>query len=254
VTDGGLVFIAATNDSRFRAFDKDTGEEIWTARLPASGHATPMTYQGRTTGRQFVVIAAGGGNKYNTTYAAKLVAFALPRSGDTVEVTTVVAPRRVTIARAQAGYAGKEETLPAAVKVQPIPFSHRVHIGAAGVKCRDCHSGALTAEKAGMPTGKICLACHNSIGAGAPGIAKLRSVSTSGQDISWVKVYDLPDFVVFSHKTHGAAQVLCADCHGPVDQRDVLAKEMSTSMTACMNCHVQRHARVDCSACHTLGQ
>jgi c(7)-type cytochrome triheme protein len=158
------------------------------------------------------------------------------------------------LARAQVGYAGKEETLPATVKAQPIPFSHRVHMGAASLKCRDCHSGAQTAEKAGMPTGKTCMACHNSIGAGTPAIAKLRSLSAPGQDIPWVKVYDLPDFVVFSHQTHGAARVLCADCHGPVAQRDVLAKEMSTSMTACMNCHVQRHARVDCSACHALGQ
>ena len=78
VTAGGLVFIAATNDSRFRAFDKDTGKELWVTRLPASGHATPMTFRGKRTGRQFVVIAAGGGNKYNKTFSDTLVAFALP--------------------------------------------------------------------------------------------------------------------------------------------------------------------------------
>jgi quinoprotein glucose dehydrogenase len=78
VTAGGLLFIAATNDSRFRAFDKDTGAGLWEARLPASGHATPMTFQGKKTGKQFVVIAAGGGNKYNKTYSDALVAFTLP--------------------------------------------------------------------------------------------------------------------------------------------------------------------------------
>ncbi|MDA2923984.1 PQQ-binding-like beta-propeller repeat protein, partial [Acidobacteria bacterium AH-259-L09] len=78
VTAGGLVFIAATNDSRFRAFDKDTGEELWVTRLPASGHATPMTFLGPKTGKQFVVVAAGGGNKYNRVYKDALVAFALP--------------------------------------------------------------------------------------------------------------------------------------------------------------------------------
>lgn len=78
VTAGGLVFIGATNDSRFRAFDKDTGKELWVEKLPASAHATPMTFLGRTTGRQFVVIAAGGGNKYNNTYSDSLIAFALP--------------------------------------------------------------------------------------------------------------------------------------------------------------------------------
>jgi quinoprotein glucose dehydrogenase len=78
VTGGGLVFIAATNDSRFRAFDRDTGEELWVTQLPASGHATPITYKGKRTGKQFVVIAAGGGNKYNKIFGDSVVAFALP--------------------------------------------------------------------------------------------------------------------------------------------------------------------------------
>jgi quinoprotein glucose dehydrogenase len=78
VTAGGLVFIGATNDKRFRAFDKDTGKEVWTTKLPASAHATPMTFLGKKTGKQFVVIAAGGGNKYNEDYSDALVAFSLP--------------------------------------------------------------------------------------------------------------------------------------------------------------------------------
>ena len=78
VTAGGLVFIAATNDSRFRAFDKDSGKELWVTKLPASGFAVPATYMGRKTGKQFVVIAAGGGNKYDKVFTGKLVAFCLP--------------------------------------------------------------------------------------------------------------------------------------------------------------------------------
>ena len=78
VTAGGLVFIGATNDRRFRAFDKDTGKELWATPLPASAHATPMAFLGRKTKKQFVVIAAGGGNKYNNDYSDALVAFSLP--------------------------------------------------------------------------------------------------------------------------------------------------------------------------------
>jgi quinoprotein glucose dehydrogenase len=78
VTAGGLVFIGATNDGKFRAFDKDTGQELWMARLPASGMATPMTYLGGKTRKQFVVIAAGGGNKYESKFSGKVVAFSLP--------------------------------------------------------------------------------------------------------------------------------------------------------------------------------
>ena len=76
VTAGGLVFIAATNDERFRAFDKDTGELVWEYRLPASAHATPMTYM--IAGTQFIALAVGGGNKYNPdSFMAKLIAFRL---------------------------------------------------------------------------------------------------------------------------------------------------------------------------------
>jgi glucose dehydrogenase len=80
VTAGGLVFIGATNDGRFRAFDKDTGKLLWETRLPASAHATPATYLGRKTKKQFVVVAAGGGNKYDENVTDALVAFALPEA------------------------------------------------------------------------------------------------------------------------------------------------------------------------------
>lgn len=77
IVTNGLIFIGATNDARFRAFDKETGKELWVTRLPASAHATPMTFTGRS-GKQYVVIASGGGNKYNNEYSDALIAFALP--------------------------------------------------------------------------------------------------------------------------------------------------------------------------------
>jgi membrane-bound PQQ-dependent dehydrogenase (glucose/quinate/shikimate family) len=79
VTAGGLVFIGGANDGRFRAFDAKTGKELWVAKLDASGHATPISFQGKKSGRQFVVIAAGGGGYFSKTYADAVVAFALPK-------------------------------------------------------------------------------------------------------------------------------------------------------------------------------
>lgn len=76
VTAGGLVFIAATQDEKIRAFDKLTGALLWEAPLPAAGYATPSTYAIR--GRQYVVVAAGGG-KLGTKSGDAYVAFALPR-------------------------------------------------------------------------------------------------------------------------------------------------------------------------------
>jgi quinoprotein glucose dehydrogenase len=226
VTAGGLVFIAATNDSKFRAFDKDTGEELWVTRLPASGHATPMTYQGRS-GRQFVVIAAGGGNKYNTKFDAKLVAFALPREGDGNVISAVRPPMR-------ADYKGAEEKLPVTVAPQPVSFSHKAH---AATRCVTCHTTALKAAKATIPELRQCRTCHTE---------------RSAEPVQWVRVYEVPGFVFFRHDVH--ASVGCAECHGPVQTRDVLAKEVSTSMTACVNCHAQRRASTACNVCHELGQ
>jgi quinoprotein glucose dehydrogenase len=76
VTAGGLVFIAATQDAKFRAFDKATGKLLWEVALPAAGYATPSTFM--VGGRQYVVIAAGGG-KLGTPPGDAYVAYALPR-------------------------------------------------------------------------------------------------------------------------------------------------------------------------------
>lgn len=80
-TAGGVVFIAATMDRTFRAFDAETGELLWSALLPTSGHATPMTYRVRPEGRQYVVIAAGGHAPLGSPSDDAIVAYALPEDG-----------------------------------------------------------------------------------------------------------------------------------------------------------------------------
>lgn len=78
-TAGGLVFVGATDDGRFRAFDARSGREVWTVTLPGAAEATPMTYEG-ADGRQYVVIAATGGGFFgNPVTGDELLAFALPR-------------------------------------------------------------------------------------------------------------------------------------------------------------------------------
>jgi glucose dehydrogenase len=92
VTAGGLVFIAMTSDSKFRAFDAHTGKELWVTKLEASGTTVPMTYMG-TDGKQYVVVAAGGTNRFGMIAGTAghnpdtLAAFALsdkPKSAPTV--------------------------------------------------------------------------------------------------------------------------------------------------------------------------
>jgi quinoprotein glucose dehydrogenase len=76
VTAGGIVFTAAAMDGFFRAFDSETGKEIWKYQLPAGGQATPMTYS--LGGKQYVVIAAGGHGKLGTKQGDYVIAFTLP--------------------------------------------------------------------------------------------------------------------------------------------------------------------------------
>jgi len=87
VTAGGLLLIGATDfDKKFRAFDKSTGELLWEATLPFSGNATPATYE--VNGRQFVVIAAGGGKDPKSKSGGVYVAFALPRDSPTTKASS----------------------------------------------------------------------------------------------------------------------------------------------------------------------
>ncbi len=77
-TASGLTFIGATQDATFRAFDTNTGKLLWQSRLPAGGQANPMTYISPKSGRQFVLIAAGGHALSRSPLGDSVVAYALP--------------------------------------------------------------------------------------------------------------------------------------------------------------------------------
>ena len=151
------------------------------------------------------------------------------------------------------GYQGIAEQLPRAVDPQPIPFSHKQH-AAAGLSCGDCHRGADKRERAGLPNSEQCMLCHQTIKTDSPAVGKLARLHQERKPLNWVRIYRVPDFVFFSHKNHTAAGTGCASCHGPVDQRDRLAKEVSTSMIMCMGCHKQKNVSRNCHLCHELGQ
>ncbi|PYV37031.1 MAG: hypothetical protein DMG06_29120 [Acidobacteria bacterium] len=158
----------------------------------------------------------------------------------------------VSLAQKPVVYKGKKEKLPLAVAPQPIAFSHKKH-AAVGLACLQCHAGATGKTQAGLPNTEQCMVCHDAMMADRPEVKKLAEAHRRGEKVKWVRVYRVPDFVFFSHASHLKAGEQCASCHGPVDQRDVLAKEISTSMTHCMNCHAARKASNDCSLCHQLG-
>ena len=73
---GGVIFVGATADEKFRAFDTETGETLWEYQLPYGGYATPSIYE--IEGKQYVVICAAGGRKVGTPSGDAIIAFALP--------------------------------------------------------------------------------------------------------------------------------------------------------------------------------
>ena len=150
-------------------------------------------------------------------------------------------------------YKGKQEKLPIKVAPQPISFNHKKH-AFAGISCLDCHSGAAEKERAGLPNTERCMLCHMAIATEHAEVTHLAQLHARGKQVSWIRVYRVPDFVFFSHGNHTRAGEHCASCHGPVQEREVLAKEVSTSMIACMNCHAARQVSTECHLCHDLGQ
>jgi glucose dehydrogenase len=252
-TAGGLVFIAGTNDHRFRAFDARTGQELWVTQLESNGHATPMTYLGKKTKKQFVVIAVGPGGYFNAaaTGVPVLAAYALSPGGKPVlaGAKPPAPPRSIS---ATPGREPQTLSEPAHAVTQPIPFSHRRHTRM-GLKCAACHQPAGPGDKMQIPGVEKCMSCHRSILSGSPSIQKLAQLEKTGQPLTWTRVYQLPGFVFFGHQKHLDAKVDCAVCHGPVKDRDSLWQEKDISMLACVDCHKLRKATLTCDQCHNIG-
>ena len=251
-TAGGLVFIGGTVDHRFRAFDAQTGKELWVDKLESNAHATPMTYLGKKTKKQFVVIAVGPGGYFNpdTTAPTVLAAYALlPKGKGPARVSPQAQQRTIS---AGPGREPQDVGAPARPIAQPIPFSHRQHVQA-GMKCEACHQTSEANGKMSIPGVSDCMACHQSIKSDSPAIQKLAQLQKDNGHLAWTRAYKLPDLVFFSHQKHITASVTCAVCHGPVQDREKLWQEKDISMVACVDCHKLRKARVNCDLCHNIG-
>jgi hypothetical protein len=139
---------------------------------------------------------------------------------------------------------------PAPAPEQPLPFSHSKHISN-GLECRQCHPMKDPGDFAEIVGTEVCMTCHVAIKTDSPHIQKLTSYHKSGEAIPWQPVYRLPDYLFFSHSVH-TKQVgaKCEACHGPVGERQVLARERDISMAACMECHRAKAASIACDFCH----
>ncbi len=133
---------------------------------------------------------------------------------------------------------------------QPIPFSHKLHAGDKKIPCQYCHSSARRSTAAGIPPMNTCMGCHKLVATDKPNIKKVTEHFKNNDPIKWVKVHDLPDFVRFSHKVHVNAKLECQQCHGNVQEMDVVEQKAPLQMGWCLDCHKEKKAKLDCIACH----
>lgn len=138
-------------------------------------------------------------------------------------------------------------------QTQPVPYSHKTHLGL-GLKCNDCHKNPDPGEMMGFPPVSFCMTCHVSVKADSPHIQKLAAAAKENKQLPWVRVYQIPTYVYWSHRTHTQAGATCESCHGPVPQRDIITKEVVHNMGTCMDCHRKNKASSDCSFCHEQPQ
>ncbi len=121
--------------------------------------------------------------------------------------------------------------------VQPVPFSHALHAGQLGLDCRYCHSNVEKSGHSNVPTAQTCMNCHNQIKTDSPLLAPVRESYASGNPVPWVKIHQAPDYVYFNHSVHVARGVSCVECHGKINEMEVVAHDKPLSMGWCLDCH-----------------
>ncbi len=121
--------------------------------------------------------------------------------------------------------------------VQPVPYSHALHVGKLGIDCRYCHNTVEVAAKAAIPPTQTCMNCHQRVRATSEKLAVVRQSNATGEPIPWVRVHDLPDYVYFNHSAHVTRGVGCVECHGRVDRMEEVRQVAPLSMGWCLDCH-----------------
>lgn len=135
---------------------------------------------------------------------------------------------------------------------QPIKYSHKIHAGQNGIDCQYCHSGASRGKTAGIPSANVCMNCHKYIQQGTvtgkEEIAKIykaldydpetQKYGNNPTPIKWVRVHNLPDLAYFNHSQHvKVGKIVCQQCHGQVQEMDVVQQYAPLTMGWCINCH-----------------
>ena len=131
---------------------------------------------------------------------------------------------------------------------QPVPFSHKLHVGQLKMDCRYCHSTVDKAAHAAVPATQTCVNCHSAanpdgsvansaVHTNSLALLAVRESQATGDPIQWERVHDLPDFVYFDHAAHVNRGVSCVSCHGRVDKMEQVYQAKPLTMGWCIDCH-----------------
>lgn len=136
---------------------------------------------------------------------------------------------------------------------QPIAYSHRVHVKQLELACETCHATAKTGEVATLPGLSVCADCHQQANGNSPEERKVVAAVSAGAELRWVRLYDIPRHVYFTHRRHvTVAGIACERCHGDMGAQAASppAALVALGMADCLACHRERGASQDCDACH----
>ena len=114
--------------------------------------------------------------------------------------------------------------------VQPVPYSHRLHVGELGLDCRYCHASVEVSNVANIPPSQTCMNCHTTVKKDSEVLAPIRDSVRTGHPMRWIRVHKLPDYVYFTHRAHVAAGIGCVSCHGRIDEMERVTQMMPLSM------------------------
>jgi hypothetical protein len=144
--------------------------------------------------------------------------------------------------------------------VQPVPYSHKLHVGELGLDCRYCHASVETSTVANVPPTQTCMNCHHVVKKDSGALAPIRDSAASGRPMRWIRVHKLPDFAYFAHNAHVAAGIGCLDCHrNPGPNRRPVSEVTNMKWTPPRDtgklvAQLDRERKVnpptDCSGCH----
>ncbi len=140
----------------------------------------------------------------------------------------------VVVAYARSDWVTGAHIIPAA---QPVPFSHKHHVGQLGIDCRYCHTGVAESARANLPPTHTCMTCHSQIWTSAPMLEPVRASLAKNEPLEWKRIALLPDYVYFRHDIHIAKGVGCNECHGRIDTMPLTRRAKAFTMQFCLDCH-----------------